>query len=193
MDSRTVYKFCNKRDLDLQKTFSGPDRKSGYITIVFNKWRRLTYLLTYLLTYSMEQSPSWEANWFAASQEIPRILWNPKVHYRIHKCPPLIPILNQLDRVHTRTSQFLKIHLNITLPSTPESPHWSLSLRFPQQNPAHTSPIPYTSYMPRPSRSYRFYTHTILGEEYRSMEMFTQEIMQMALCRLIEYVLFLFK
>ena len=31
----------------------------------------------YLLTYSMVQSPSWEANWFAASQEIPRILWNP--------------------------------------------------------------------------------------------------------------------
>ena len=25
----------------------------------------------YLLTYSMEQSPSWEANWFEASQEIP--------------------------------------------------------------------------------------------------------------------------
>jgi hypothetical protein len=43
-------------------------------------------LFTYLFTYSMEQSPSWEANWFAASQEIPRILWNTKVHYRIHKC-----------------------------------------------------------------------------------------------------------
>jgi hypothetical protein len=28
-------------------------------------------ILTYLLTYSMQQSPSWEANWFAASQEIP--------------------------------------------------------------------------------------------------------------------------
>ena len=35
----------------------------------------------------MEQSPSWEANWFAANQEIPRILWNPKVHYRTHKRP----------------------------------------------------------------------------------------------------------
>jgi hypothetical protein len=47
-----------------------------------------------LLTYSMEQSLSWEANWFSASQEIPRILWNLKVHYRIHKCPPPVPILS---------------------------------------------------------------------------------------------------
>ena len=37
-----------------------------------------------MLTYSMNQSPSWEANLFPASQEIPRILWNPRIHYRIH-------------------------------------------------------------------------------------------------------------
>jgi len=39
----------------------------------------------------MVQSPSWEAKWFAASKEIPRISRNPKVHYRTHKRPPPVP------------------------------------------------------------------------------------------------------
>jgi hypothetical protein len=80
----------------------------------------LTYSLTHSLTHSIQNSPSGEANRFAASQKIPRILWNPKVHYHIHRClPPVYP-----EPVQTPTSHFLKIHLNIILPSMPGSPHW---------------------------------------------------------------------
>ena len=61
-------------------------------------WDKYTYTI---LTYSMQQSPSWEANRFEASQEIPRILWNPKVNYRIHNWVPPVPILSQLDPVNT--------------------------------------------------------------------------------------------
>jgi len=74
----------------------------------------------------MEQRPSWEANRFSASQEIPRILWNPKVHLPTHKRPPPLPILSQLDPVHTLTSYYLMIHLNIILPSMP----WSRGLEW---------------------------------------------------------------
>ena len=64
--------------------------------------------------------------------------------------------LSQLYPVHT-SSHFLKIYLNVILPSTPGSPKWSLFLMFPHQNPVYASRFPHTHYMPRPSHSSRFY------------------------------------
>ena len=75
-----------------------------------------------ILTHSMVQSPSWEANWFEASQEFPRISRNPKVHYRTHKRPPPVSILVKPNPVHIPTSHLLEIHPNIIHPSTPRSP-----------------------------------------------------------------------
>jgi hypothetical protein len=57
----------------------------------------------------MEQRPSCEANSFSASQEIAHILWNPEVHYRIHKSPLPVPILGQLNPVHS-TEFFTSTH-----------------------------------------------------------------------------------
>ena len=104
----------------------------------------------------MVQSPSWEANWFAASQEIPRISRNPKVHYRTHKRPPPVSILSQPNPVHIPTSHPLYIHPNIIHPSTPRSPQWSISLRLPHQDPIHPPLLTHRRHMPRLSRSSRF-------------------------------------
>ena len=125
----------------------GVDRR--VCNFVSTRWRHIAYLYT---------------NRFSASQEIPRILWNPKVHYRIHKCPPTVPIFSQLDLFYTLTSHFLKIHY-------PPIYDWisqvgSFPLVPPPKPCIHLSPIRATC--PVHLILLGFFTRTILGEEYRS-------------------------
>ena len=96
-----------------------------------------------LLTYSMVQSSSWEANWFAASQEIPRISRNPKVHYRTHKRPP--PVISWASPIQSiyphptswRSVLILPTHLYLGLPSG------LLPSGFPSKTLYTPSPHPY--------------------------------------------------
>jgi len=94
---------------------------------LFGIWNKVLIprlkMITFILTYFTEQSPSWETNRFSHTQEIPRMLWNPKVHYRVHKCLPPVPILSQFDPVHAPTLTFLisilifSSHLRLGFPS----------------------------------------------------------------------------
>jgi hypothetical protein len=62
----------------------------------------------YLLTYGAEPFLR-SCQLCSHSKELPSILWNPKVHHRVHKSPPLVPILSHIDPVHTTTEHITSI------------------------------------------------------------------------------------
>ena len=108
----------------------------------------------YLLTYSIEYSPTWEDNRFSASQVIPHILWNPKVHYRIHKCLSL-PRISSIQSITPHPTSWkynliLSSHLGLGFPSG----------LFPSGFPTNFlyTPLlsPQTRYVPCQFHSYRF-------------------------------------
>ena len=118
----------------------------------------------------MEQNPYWEPNLFSASQEIHRILWDPKVHYRIHKRPLPVPILSQIGPVHATLSHFLKINLNVCFPSVA----WGFQfVSFLQISP----PEPFINFCSPPICAtcpthvflLDFITRKIFGEQYKSL------------------------
>jgi len=79
-----------------------------------------------------------------------------------------LSILAQPNPVYIPTFYLLEIHPNINHPSTPRSPHWSLSLRFPHQDPIHPLSLPIRATCPAHLILLDFITLTILGEEYKS-------------------------
>jgi hypothetical protein len=96
----------------------------------------------------MEQSSSWKSNRYLTSKELPRILWKPKVYYRIYKCPSPVLILNHIVPDHVLTSKFMKFHLNCILPSKSGFSKWSLFVRFSHQNTLYNSTLPQRSISP---------------------------------------------
>jgi hypothetical protein len=64
---------------------------------------------------SMVQSTSSEANTHSTTHGIPHILWNPKVHYRIHKSLSLVLILSQMNSTHNFQLYFPKVKVKLSL------------------------------------------------------------------------------
>jgi hypothetical protein len=111
-------------------------------------------LITFLLTYSLHEVESFMRIYpvFNSSRNSSHFM-EPEGSLPqsqvANTCPYPEPARSSL----CPTSHFLKIHLNIILPSTPGSPKWLISLRFPHQSPVYASPLLHTSYIPHPSHS----------------------------------------
>jgi hypothetical protein len=87
----------------------------------------------------------------AATRELPSILWNPKVHYRVHKRPPLAPILSQIDLVHTTPSYLSMIHFNIVHLPMSWASQWPLTFWLSHQYPTCIPLLPHSCCVPCPS------------------------------------------
>ena len=127
---------CRSKMFMLLQAYNGTKIKIQFLNTAvtsfvtsYNIPRALTYLLTPMCRVLLEKLTGLQL-----VKKFPAFLWNPKFHYCTHKRPPPVPILGQHSPVHIPTSHLLEIHPNIH-PSTPRSPQWSLSLRFPHQDP----------------------------------------------------------
>ena len=122
-----------------------------------------------------QQSPCCETNRFSARQDFSQSVMNPEGTLPFQKSTPIVPIPSHINPVHypfrrahqlslsraisirsTLPSYFLKTHFKIILATTPKSFRWSLSLRFPYQNPVNISLIHHTCHMPSLSHTHIF-------------------------------------
>jgi hypothetical protein len=124
----------------------------------------------------MELSSSWEAANCEATQELPSILWNPKVHYRIRKSPPTVPILSQINPINTIPSYVSKIHFNIVHLPRSWSFQWSLSFWLSYQYPTCIPHLPIRAICPVHLILFELIILTILGEKYNLWKITTHNL-----------------
>jgi hypothetical protein len=101
----------------------------------------------------MELRPSWKAASCAATQELPNILWNPKVHYRVHKSPPLVCVLRKINLVQTTSSYLSKIRFNIVRHLRLGLPSGLFLVAFPPISYVHSPSPPFVLHAPPISSS----------------------------------------
>jgi hypothetical protein len=134
----------------LNARIDGPKKKTT--------WRQLTQPITTQPNWIKANQPipcgtALNINKSSATEEIPRILWQPKVHSRFHNSPPIVLILSNIKPVHA-FQFYVKTQFNIILPRSPRYSRRSLSLKFSNQNSVCLSLLLHTCHIPRPSHPF---------------------------------------
>jgi hypothetical protein len=128
---RTMYHKHAGPTVSLDKVHN-KNKHIGNQTLIVDCGRVTTLTECNCLTIFMELNLFWEAASCSSTQGLNDISRNQKVHYRLHKSPPQVPILIQINPDHTTLSYHCKIHFNIIHPPTSSSSQWSFfHLTFP--------------------------------------------------------------
>lgn len=97
----------------------------------------------------------------SCTEENPCLVWNQKVHYHVHKSPPWVTTMSQMNLLYNLQIYFPKIHFTIIILSMCRSSEWSLHFRLFNQNFVHIHHLSHPCYMICSSHPPWFHPHNI--------------------------------